>query len=365
MFQSTTALTTSPSAQRLGRKPEVGHLHVGMPFQERPVPLRSVGDPHIMGVGTLRLGTVDLGFHLAQELGFAILRGRRQGDRTLSLALRIVGGGRPLELWAGIAPIIVLVECRRCHRIGDVLDQAAGHHPVMVLLAVLLKPGRTEHGVLVGNDLGEPGSETDDDPGVPVERPRKGTQAGQTTKRNKGRPDFTVLTINGRVRIWRRRCHLPGEWTTPPLDMWVHVIQHDGYEAAWRRRSEWREGLRQGRPAAGRLVSFVSEQRAMIRYPESEAKGWQIGSGPTEATCKMLTARLQGSGMHWNADNAEAIMALETLSHRGQWVQYRQCKCDRRGDARNPGQTRRIWRIEAGRIGFARGSRLVVISISR
>ena len=39
------------------------------------------------------------------------------------------------------------------------------------------------------------------------------------------------------------------------------------------------------------------------------AKGWQIGSGPTEATCKVLTVRLKGSGMRWDADNAEALMA--------------------------------------------------------
>jgi hypothetical protein len=57
------------------------------------------------------------------------------------------------------------------------------------------------------------------------------------------------------------------------------------------------------------------------RYPEFQAKGWQIGSGPTEATCKTLTARLKGSGMRWDADNAEAIMALEALSQCGQWEQ--------------------------------------------
>ena len=60
---------------------------------------------------------------------------------------------------------------------------------------------------------------------------------------------------------------------------------------------EWRVGLRPGqRPAADRLVNYVSERREMIRYPEFQAKGWQIGSGPTEATCKTLTARLKGSG---------------------------------------------------------------------
>jgi hypothetical protein len=55
----------------------------------------------------------------------------------------------------------------------------------------------------------------------------------------------------------------------------------------------------------------------MIKYPEFLAKGWQIGSGPTEATCKTLTARLKGSGMRWDADNAEAVMALEALTQRG------------------------------------------------
>jgi len=102
----------------------------------------------------------------------------------------------------------------------------------------------------------------------------------------------------------------------------LHVFKHDGYEPAWRRLLEWRVGLRHGRPASDRLISYVSERRDMIRYPEFQSKGWQIGSGPTEASCKTLTARLKGSGMRWNADNAEAIMALEALSQSGQWDQY-------------------------------------------
>ena len=45
------------------------------------------------------------------------------------------------------------------------------------------------------------------------------------TKRNKGRQDFTVLTINGRVRLRRRRWHSPGEGTTTPLDRWVDTVE--------------------------------------------------------------------------------------------------------------------------------------------
>jgi hypothetical protein len=102
----------------------------------------------------------------------------------------------------------------------------------------------------------------------------------------------------------------------------LHVFKHDGYETAWLSLLAWRVALRHGRPAADRLVNYVSERRAMIKYPEFQAQGWQIGSGPTEATCKTLTARLKGSGMRWDAANAEALMGLEALTQSGQWDVY-------------------------------------------
>ena len=103
----------------------------------------------------------------------------------------------------------------------------------------------------------------------------------------------------------------------------LHVFKHEGYEGAWESLLGWRAGLRRGkREAADRLLNYVSERREMIRYPEFVGKGWQIGSGPTEATCKTLTARLKGSGMRWDADNAEALMALEALTQSGQWEVY-------------------------------------------
>jgi hypothetical protein len=103
----------------------------------------------------------------------------------------------------------------------------------------------------------------------------------------------------------------------------LHSFKHAGYEGTWEQLLQWRVGLRRGqRRAADQLLNYVSERQEMIRYPEFQAKGWQIGSGPTEATCKTLTARLKGSGMRWDADHAEAIMGLEALSQSGQWDLY-------------------------------------------
>jgi hypothetical protein len=75
------------------------------------------------------------------------------------------------------------------------------------------------------------------------------------------------------------------------------------------------------RPAAETAV--VVDGR---RYPEFLQKGWQIGCGPTEAMCKTTTARLKRCGMRWDADNADALMALAGLEQSDQWKPYWQTR---------------------------------------
>src|SRR5476651_1054699 len=47
----------------------------------------------------------------------------------------------------------------------------------------------------------------------------------QRTMKNKGRQDYTILTVNGRVRLWRRRWHSSGQGTITPLDPWVDLAE--------------------------------------------------------------------------------------------------------------------------------------------
>jgi hypothetical protein len=66
----------------------------------------------------------------------------------------------------------------------------------------------------------------------------------------------------------------------------------------------------------------VTERAAMILYPQFQAVGRQIGSGPTESMGKATTQRIKGRGKRWDSDNAEAIMALEALDQSGGWPAY-------------------------------------------
>jgi hypothetical protein len=113
-----------------------------------------------------------------------------------------------------------------------------------------------------------------------------------------------------------------------PGNAWVagilHTAKHEGYEALRDELIRWKGTLRgqKKRPAAEALIGYVTDRREMIKYPEFQELGRQIGSGPTESMCKATTLRIKGVGMRWDADNAEAIMALEALDQSGAWQSY-------------------------------------------
>ena len=104
----------------------------------------------------------------------------------------------------------------------------------------------------------------------------------------------------------------------------LHAARHEGYGPLWEQLVDWRSRQR-GKPrraSADRLLHYVAERREMIRYEEFERRGWSIGSGPIESMCKATTRRLKGPGMRWDADNAEAMMALECLYQSNLWTHY-------------------------------------------
>lgn len=76
------------------------------------------------------------------------------------------------------------------------------------------------------------------------------------------------------------------------------------------------------RRALQSLREYVGKRIAMLDYPSFKAAGYEIGSGPTEAFCKTLTARLKGPGMRWDKPNAEGLMALASVRSSGLWKQY-------------------------------------------
>ncbi len=74
------------------------------------------------------------------------------------------------------------------------------------------------------------------------------------------------------------------------------------------------------------LREYIGKRIAMTDYPTFLDLGYDIGSGPTESFCGCLTKRLKGSGMRWDKDNADAIMAIASIYYSNQWNTYWQVK---------------------------------------
>ncbi len=62
-----------------------------------------------------------------------------------------------------------------------------------------------------------------------------------------------------------------------------------------------------------KLIGYFTNNRHRTDYPTYRRKGWDIGSGPTEAGCKIIGERLKGSGMRWVEDGAVTVASLRAL----------------------------------------------------
>lgn len=109
---------------------------------------------------------------------------------------------------------------------------------------------------------------------------------------------------------WRKEL-LGAVYEEGPAAMLVKIDQTRRVVRATSKREELRN-----------LERYVAKRAEMLDYPAFRECGFDIGSGPTEAFCKTLTARLKGSGMRWDKPNAEAMMALAAVDQSGLWLRY-------------------------------------------
>jgi hypothetical protein len=138
---------------------------------------------------------------------------------------------------------------------------------------------------------------------------------------------FTLDCFHFAEHVHQTRREVFGD-TDPSGATWaaelLSTIKHEGYEPMWEKllklRGQTRSRLK--RQSIDGLMHYAAERREMLDYVRHEQHGWDIGSGPTESMCKALTRRLKGRGMRWDADNAEAVMALEALMQSNLWEQW-------------------------------------------
>jgi Uncharacterised protein family (UPF0236) len=90
---------------------------------------------------------------------------------------------------------------------------------------------------------------------------------------------------------------------------------------------KYRSALESVRSLAGenveKALSYFSHHASRMDYASYLSRGFHIGSGLAESSCKRLvTARLKCSGMHWSEEGAQVICSLRCFFLGGQWEDF-------------------------------------------
>jgi len=71
-------------------------------------------------------------------------------------------------------------------------------------------------------------------------------------------------------------------------------------------------------------ISYFANNKKRMNYAHAVENNWAIGSGVTEAACKVIVKqRLGGAGMKWGSRGAAVVLTLRALNHSaGRWDQF-------------------------------------------
>ena len=63
-----------------------------------------------------------------------------------------------------------------------------------------------------------------------------------------------------------------------------------------------------------RVIRYLENGKDCMKYDEYLAKGYPIGSGVIEGTCKnLVNDRFEHTGMHWSLKGANALLGLRSI----------------------------------------------------
>ena len=71
-------------------------------------------------------------------------------------------------------------------------------------------------------------------------------------------------------------------------------------------------------------ITYFKNNRSKMKYSDNVAANLPIGSGVTEAACKVIVKqRLGGSGMKWKDKGASMVLHIRSLvKSSGRWTQF-------------------------------------------
>jgi len=150
---------------------------------------------------------------------------------------------------------------------------------------------------------------------------------------------FTLVldVIHASEYLWKAANVLLGE-TNPQRDIWVEaralallsgdapgVIQLLEETAKEQKLTDVQQGI------LGQVSGYLQRNLLYMHYDEYLARGWPIGTGVVEGTCRHLVKdRMELSGMRWVKEGAQAVLDLRAVYENDDWDDYQRFRRERR-----------------------------------
>jgi|LGVE01.1.fsa_nt_gb hypothetical protein len=144
-------------------------------------------------------------------------------------------------------------------------------------------------------------------------------------------PGFTIILDLFHVmeRLWSLSYFFHKEGSDEAL-LWVRkylkmfLTGKVGYAIGGIRQSAVKKGITPTRiEAMEKHLRYFETKKQYMKYDEYLKKGYPIGSGVIEGTCRSLVNdRMELSGMHWSEKGAEAMLELRSIKINGFWNEY-------------------------------------------
>ena len=104
---------------------------------------------------------------------------------------------------------------------------------------------------------------------------------------------------------------------TAQASEWIHeqkgLLLDDKADTVIENIKAWQTRKKAAKEIKRKLIAYMDTHRHRMNYKSLREKGYDIGSGIMEASCKtVIKARMAASGMRWEEPGANAIINLST-----------------------------------------------------
>src|SRR5712691_7809403 len=103
------------------------------------------------------------------------------------------------------------------------------------------------------------------------------------------------------------------------LQRCLHVLKHRGPRPLLHMADRLESDLAQHKGVQEHL-EYLRKREMLMQYPQFQSSGWPIGSGMVESANKnVVEARLKGTGMHWERNHVNPMLALRNAICNDRW----------------------------------------------